>query len=265
MNRLVAMMSMVVLAGSAGCGARSDAPRSDAPRSDPSAAPEVAAATPDLPVADRAEERSAPADRRSPEPRHGSRRSIARPRRAGAATVAMVESQLAARMPGHDRGLHRQLASVIHEESRHAGLDPLLVLALIHVESSLDPLAESGAGAVGLMQLREPTMRNEIKRWGLAPADPLDPVANVRAGIRYLRRLVRLFGNTNVALMAYNAGPNRIGSYRRAGQIPERFFAYPRRIQGELERLRSAQRAHDSRRSAPDERAEALAVVVGRP
>ena len=102
------------------------------------------------------------------------------------------------------------------------------------------------------MQLRGPTLRQEMERSGLAPAiDPLDPVANVRAGIRYLRRLLRAFGSMDVALMAYNAGPNRIGSYRRAGEIPERFYVYPRRIRGELERLRLASA---SRRIRPVDR-----------
>jgi hypothetical protein len=38
--------------------------------------------------------------------------------------------------------------------------------------------------------------------------------------------------------MAYNAGPNRILGYLREGEIPERFFAYPRRVKAELKRLR---------------------------
>jgi soluble lytic murein transglycosylase-like protein len=72
----------------------------------------------------------------------------------------------------------------------------------------------------------------------------------VRAGVRYLRRLVRAFGDTDVALMAYNAGPNRILAYWRAGEIPERFHVYPRRIQGEMERLRVVSgRASAARRS----------------
>jgi soluble lytic murein transglycosylase-like protein len=154
------------------------------------------------------------------------------------AEIAALESHVAARMPGHGRAFHRRLAAAIHEEAVHAGFDPLLVLALIHVESAFDPEAVSPAGAVGLMQLHETTMRQEAERSRLGRADPRDPVANVRAGVRYLRRLVATFGSTDLALMAYNAGPNRIGSYRRAGGVPERFHAYPRRVRGEVQRLR---------------------------
>jgi soluble lytic murein transglycosylase-like protein len=88
------------------------------------------------------------------------------------------------------------------------------------------------------MQLREPTMRRELARSGLALEDPHDPVANVQAGVRYLRRLLDAFGREEVALMAYNAGPNRILGYLRDGEVPERFLVYPRRVKAELRRLR---------------------------
>jgi soluble lytic murein transglycosylase-like protein len=88
------------------------------------------------------------------------------------------------------------------------------------------------------MQLREPTLRRELERAGLEPDYPEDPVANVQAGVRYLRRLLDAFGREEVALMAYNAGPNRILAYLREGEIPERFFGYPRRVKTELKRLR---------------------------
>jgi soluble lytic murein transglycosylase-like protein len=144
-------------------------------------------------------------------------------------------------MKGHDPEVHGRIAGAIVAEAKRAGLDPLLVLALIHVESSFNPLAVSNAGAVGLMQLLEPTMQTELERANLPASDPRDPVANVQAGVRYLRRLIDAFGgNTDLALMAYNAGPNRILGYLRAGEIPERFHAYPRKVMAEASRLRRA-------------------------
>lgn len=153
--------------------------------------------------------------------------------------ITQIEAVVTARMPDANAAFRHDLARVIEEEARHAGLDPLLILALIHVESSFDPGAVSDAGAIGLMQLRERTLHREIERAGLAPADPRDPFANVRAGTRYLRRLVTAFGSTDLALMAYNAGPNRILFFYRTGEIPERFHVYPRRIRSERERVRS--------------------------
>jgi hypothetical protein len=155
-----------------------------------------------------------------------------------AGLVDRVEDQLFLRMPELGDLPRRLLARTIVAEAEEARIDPLLVLALIQVESGYDPAALSGRGARGLMQLREPTMRRELERHGLAFEDPHDPVANVQAGVRYLRRLLDAFGREEVALMAYNAGPNRILGYLREGEIPQRFHVYPRRVGAELRRLR---------------------------
>jgi hypothetical protein len=152
--------------------------------------------------------------------------------------VDRIEDQLFLRMPGLAELPRRVLARTIVAEAEEARIDPLLVLALIQVESGWDPAARSGRGARGLMQLREATLRQELERSGLVSGDPHDPVTNVRAGVRYLRRLLDAFGREEVALMAYNAGPNRILGYMRAGEIPRRFHVYPRRVGVELRRLR---------------------------
>jgi len=152
--------------------------------------------------------------------------------------VDRVDAQIEARMPQLEGADRRLLARTIVGEAESARIDPLLVLALIEVESAFDPDALSDRGAKGLMQLREPTMRRELERHGLVLDDPHDPVANVRAGVRYLRRLLDAFGREEVALMAYNAGPNRILGYLREGEIPQRFHGYPRRVRSELRRLR---------------------------
>lgn len=134
-----------------------------------------------------------------------------------------------------------RLAEAIVEEADQARLDPLFVLAVIEVESGFDLDAVSRRGAMGLMQLRPATLLREAERGQLAAGDLADPVLNVRAGIRYLRRLFDAFRqDQELALMAYNAGPARISRLRREeGGVPEYFRAYPRRVQAELRRLRS--------------------------
>ena len=154
-----------------------------------------------------------------------------------AGLVDRVDGELLVRIPQLDPFERRLLARTIVAEAEGARIDPLLVLALIAVESSFDPEALSDRGAMGLMQLRAPTLRRELERAGLAPNYPNDPIANVQAGVRYLRRLLDAFGHEEVALMAYNAGPNRILGYLREGEIPSRFHVYPRRVKAELRRL----------------------------
>ncbi len=152
--------------------------------------------------------------------------------------LADLETLLALRMPDLAESDRTRLADVIYEESKAASLDPAFILAVIAVESGFDHVAESERGARGLMQLRPSTLRREAQRSRLQ-GDPEDPVLNVQAGVRYYRRLLRAFGSPDLALMAYNAGPNRILRYLdEEGAIPERFHEYPRRVRGELRRLR---------------------------
>jgi hypothetical protein len=154
--------------------------------------------------------------------------------------VAHVDVRLEERMPQLEGPERRELARTLVLEAELARIDPLLVLGIIEVESAYDPDALSHRGAHGLMQLREPTLRREVERAGIDCPDLTDPALNVRAGIRYLRRLLDAFGLEENALMAYNAGPNRILGYLRGGdgQIPERFRVYPRRVKAEVRRLR---------------------------
>jgi len=166
------------------------------------------------------------------------RRGVACPDPGPEGWTARIESIIEDRSPEFPEATRRRVARAVVEESRAAQLDPLLVAAIIHVESGFDARARSWAGARGLMQLRPETMAQEAARHGMAAGDPFDPVANVRLGVRYFRRLLDLFGREDRALMAYNAGPNRIGGYLHSGAIPERFHAYPTRVLAEQRRLR---------------------------
>ena len=83
-------------------------------------------------------------------------------------------------------------------------LDPLLVQALIEVESAWRPDAVSVDGAVGLMQIL-PTTAGD---YAVAP-DLRDPVTNLRIGVTHLVGLVRRFGVVR-ALGAWNAGPGAV-------------------------------------------------------
>jgi hypothetical protein len=154
--------------------------------------------------------------------------------------VARLEDFLFARMPGLDPALHEDLARAILSESEASRLDPLLALAVIEVESGYDPSAVSAAGALGLMQLLPGTMKREVAGLGQEHRDPQDPIANVRAGVRYLRRCLDSYPDPEVALMAYNAGPNRLYGWIRAGTIPPEVVAYARRVLAEHLRLQQA-------------------------
>ena len=99
---------------------------------------------------------------------------------------------------------------------RASGLDTVqfisLFRSLIQVESGFDPAAVSHAGAMGLGQLMPGTAR------ALGVTDPFDPVANLDGAARYFtRQLERFGGRIDLALAAYNAGPERVEA---AGGVP---------------------------------------------
>jgi len=154
--------------------------------------------------------------------------------------TTFLRAHVASRMRGLEGHDSDEVADAILAASRLAGIDPVLILAIIEVESAFDPSARSGRNALGLMQVRPATLWREVERSGLEGDDPHDPELNVVAGALYFRRLVIAFGPNDVALMAYNAGPNRVLGMIRAGQIPDRYFEYPRRVRAAEARLRRA-------------------------
>src|SRR5688572_11177863 len=81
------------------------------------------------------------------------------------------------------------------------GIDVNLVKAVAHVESSWNPKAKSVKGAKGLMQLMSAVCKDE------GVTDPLDPLQNAIAGARFLKKLIKRFGDVRLALAAYNWGP----------------------------------------------------------
>lgn len=125
-----------------------------------------------------------------------------------------IMAVLDVRAPGWGMELREHVAQAIAEESAVAGLDPMLVMAVIEVESEFQQEATSVVGARGLMQLRPTTLMWVAEREGvkLSRAElESDPALNVRLGVRYLKYLKDLFrGRLDLTLMAYNAGPNRL-------------------------------------------------------
>jgi soluble lytic murein transglycosylase-like protein len=100
--------------------------------------------------------------------------------------------------------------------SREYGISPKLVEAIIQVESQGNPQAVSPRGALGLMQLTPEVLK------ACQVADPFDPLANIRAGVRHLHYLLWEFsGDLSLALAAYNAGAAAVRQYGGIPPYPE--------------------------------------------
>lgn len=101
---------------------------------------------------------------------------------------------------------------IIQEASKRFGVEFRLLKAIIKVESNFNPTAVSKKGAAGLMQIM-PGNFEDFQIW-----NPFDPWENIMGGTRYIKQLIDQFdGKLELALAAYNAGPNNIN---RAQGIP---------------------------------------------
>lgn len=113
---------------------------------------------------------------------------------------------------------------IIAAMSEAHGVNPMLVRALIQVESGYKPKARSRKGAMGLMQLMPSTARAYKVR------NPFDPKSNIEGGIKHLKTLIDKFG-VELALAAYNAGPaavekfNGIPPYRETRKYVSRILS----------------------------------------
>ncbi|MDR7487021.1 MAG: lytic transglycosylase domain-containing protein [Armatimonadota bacterium] len=123
-----------------------------------------------------------------------------------------------------------------------AGVDPLLLLALVREESRYDPAAVSPARAVGLTQLLPSTAQTIASDATIGVARLTDPALNLTLGARYLRaQLDRFNGDLRLALAAYNAGPGHARRWAGLDADPDYLMesigfaetrAYVRRVLG---------------------------------
>lgn len=123
-----------------------------------------------------------------------------------------------------------------HQGLRAAGLTVtewrLLFRANIEIESAYNPNARSRVGAIGLGQL----MPGTAERLGV---DPRDWRANLDGSARYLAEQLEAFRDAQLALAAYNAGPEAIREhggippYRETQNHVQRVLAVFNRLEGE--------------------------------
>jgi len=93
-----------------------------------------------------------------------------------------------------------EVKAIIVKHSIELGIDPALGLSIAKTESRFKHSARSKYGAVGVFQLLPST----AKTMGINPYYLSD---NIRGGLMYYKKMYQMFGSTEMALAAYNAGP----------------------------------------------------------
>lgn len=94
------------------------------------------------------------------------------------------------------------LVSLAYKAGRELQLDPLLIIAVMSVESSFNPIAESVAGAKGLMQIIPKYHGDKLEEFG-GPGAVFDPATNIRVGALILKEYIRRSGNVGIGLQMY--------------------------------------------------------------
>lgn len=100
-----------------------------------------------------------------------------------------------------------ELVTVALESAKMVGLDPVLVLAVMAIESRFNPIAESHMGAKGLMQVIPQMHLDKLVHHGGGEA-VLDPWVNIYVGTQILQEYIQRGGTVEAGLQLYNGASN---------------------------------------------------------
>ena len=96
----------------------------------------------------------------------------------------------------------REIVEISFSAGDNFEVDPYVIIAVIAIESSFNPLAESSAGALGLMQVMPLIHRKKFEKYGGFDKS-LDVKVNVYVGTEILKNFYLRYGNYQRALLAY--------------------------------------------------------------
>ncbi|MBI3054548.1 MAG: transglycosylase SLT domain-containing protein [Betaproteobacteria bacterium] len=128
----------------------------------------------------------------------------------------LVAEFIARRYRVADEAIARFVATA-YRAGKESSVDPLLILAVIGIESRFNPVAESVLGAKGLMQVMAKFHMEKVVLHGDQDV-LLEPEANIRIGAQILREYLRRFGETETALQMY-AGALDDANSKYAGKV----------------------------------------------
>ena len=104
-------------------------------------------------------------------------------------------------------------------------IDPLLIYSIIKAESNFKPDVKSSSDAYGLMQVTKESAKDVAKKLDTKTTNTkmlYDPKTNIKIGVTYFNFLLEKYDyNTNIAVIAYNAGFGNVDKWIQKGIIKE--------------------------------------------
>ena len=145
-----------------------------------------------------------------------------------------------------------QLVKAAYQTGKEVGVDPLLILGVMAIESSFNPFAESGMGAQGLMQVMTKVHQDKYEVMGGVNA-ALNPYANIKVGALVLKDCIARAGSIEGGLKLY------------VGAVTNGDGGYGGKVLQERSRLRMVATGHRSPVTMASEREQAKPVASAAP
>lgn len=145
-----------------------------------------------------------------------------------------------------------ELVKAAFDTGREVGLDPLLLLAVMAIESGFNPYAESGVGAQGLMQVMSKVHSDKFQYFGGRSA-ALDPLANIKVGALVLKDCIARGGSVQGGLRLY------------VGSSSQDDGGYGAKVMAERSRLRDVAHGRNVPVNAPQAPVTTAAVSTAAP
>ena len=145
-----------------------------------------------------------------------------------------------------------QLVKAAYQTGKEVGLDPLLILGVMAIESSFNPFAESGMGAQGLMQVMTKVHQDKYEVMGGVGA-ALNPYANIKVGALVLKDCIARAGSIEGGLKLY------------VGAVTQGDGGYGGKVLQERSRLRMVATGHRSPMTVASEREPVKPVATATP
>ncbi|ANH71730.1 transglycosylase SLT domain protein [Ralstonia insidiosa] len=145
-----------------------------------------------------------------------------------------------------------QLVKAAYQTGKEVGIDPLLILGVMAIESSFNPFAESGMGAQGLMQVMTKVHQDKYEVMGGVNA-ALNPYANIKVGALVLKDCIARGGSIEGGLKLY------------VGAVTQGDGGYGSKVLAERSRLRMVATGHKSPVTMASERESAKPVAAATP